>query len=151
MRNLIVLFVIVFAFGAVSFAGENLFSKLNFTVQIDYTPKALHKLKTNKEKVVVSVIVDQFGKQYMEEEAVAFKDIMINPGDKAFFHGIPLRKSSYRFKTNKRYRMMIGVTTARRVFKNNLLNCYEKSGAVDHNAFGVDGKVFEFKCELIYK
>ncbi len=151
MRKLIVLSVIVFIFSTGSLAGENLFSKLNFTVHIDYTPKALHKLKRNKEKVIVSVIIDQYGKQYMEDEAVAFKDIMIDPGDKAFFHGIPLRESSYRFKANKKYRMTVFVLTARRVFENNLLSCYEKSRAVDYDAFGINGKVFEFKCELIYK
>ena len=122
------------------------FSNLNFTVSINYTSRALQKLQDNDEKVTVSAIIDQYGKQYIEEEAVAFKDITINPGEKAVFHGIPLKESSYSYKENKKYILTINIVSARKVFINNLLIC---SGKIDFNIKDIKEKVLKFECKLI--
>lgn len=109
----------------------NIFSNLNFTVSVDYSPGALNKLRKSNEKVKVWVIIDQYGKQYMEEEAVADGEMIINSGEKAVFHGVPLRDSHYRYKSDKRYLLMIMAISARKTYENNILHCYSKS-MIDH-------------------
>ncbi len=150
----LMLYIIILSISA--FSGEksvskisfnNVFSKLNFTVSIDYSPKALRKLQKNHEKVKVWVIVDQFGKEYMEEEAVADGEITINPGEKAIFHGVPLTNSHYRYKANKKYLLTIMVISARKIYENNILHCYSKSGII-YDIHTIQDKVVAFTCKL---
>ncbi len=147
----------ILVFSVSSFGGESkispassskLFSNLNFAISIDYSSRALHKLQKSNEKVKVWIIIDQFGKQYMEEEAVASAEIIINPGEKAVFHGIPLEESNYRYKANKRYILTISVISARKIYENNILNCYSRSG-IDHDIHTIQNKTVQFTCKLI--
>lgn len=130
-------------------SSDKAFTHLSFTVSIDYSPRALHKLQESHEKVKVWVIIDQYGKQYMEEEAVGDKEIIINPGEKAVFHGIPSTKSHYRYKKNKKYILTISVISARKIYENNILHCYSKSGKIDYNIREIQGRELAFQCKLI--
>jgi len=129
---------------------SEVFSKLNFTVSIDYSSRALKKLQKSNEKVKVWVIIDQYGKQYMEEEAVAAGEVIINPEEKAVFHGVPLADSHYRYKKNKKYILSVEVISARKIYENNILHCYSKSGKIDYNIHEVQGKELVFQCKLIH-
>ncbi len=158
MIKLRLLMICIIVFSAYGVGGDRsssnistskIFSNLNFTVSINYTPKALHKLQKSNEKVKVWVIVDQYGKQYMEEEAVADVEIIINPGEEAVFHRIPLREKNYRYKNNKKYILTVSVISARKIFENNILDCYAKSGKIDYDISQIQGKVLEFQCKLI--
>lgn len=130
-------------------SSDKAFAHLNFTVSIDYSPRALHKLQESHEKVKVWVIIDQFGKQYMEEEAVADKELIINPGEKAVFYGIPLRESHYRYKKNKKYLLSVELISARKIYENNILHCYSKSGEINYNIHELQGRELAFYCKLI--
>jgi len=143
------LIVTIMVLGINCFAGEKVFANLNFSVSIDYSPKALHKLQKSHEKVKVWVIIDQYGKQYMEEESVADKEIIINPGEKAVFHGIPSTKSHYRYKKNKKYILTATVVSARKIYENNILDCYSKSGTTGYDIRKIQGRELVFQCKLI--
>lgn len=144
------LIVTIIVLGINCFAEEKAFADLDFTVSIDYSPKALHKLKKSHEKVKVWVIIDQYGKQYMEEEAVADKEIIINPEEKTVFHGIPSTKSHYRYKKNKKYILTVTVISARKIYENNILNCYSKSGKTGYDIREIQGRELVFQCKLIH-
>ncbi len=154
--RLIIVYIIVLSVngfaddrGAINTSSSEVFSKLNFTVSIDYSSKALQKLQKSNEKIKVLVIIDQYGKQYMEEEAVADKEIIINPGEKAVFYGIPSTESHYRYKKNKKYILTINVISARKIFENNILDCYAKAGKIDYDISQIQGKVLKYQCKLI--
>ena len=156
ISRLLIVYIIVlsiYSFGGdkrISNIPENkIFSNLDFTVAIDYSSKALQKLKKSNEKVKVWIIIDQYGKQYMEKEAVATKEIIINPGEKAVFHGIPLTENHYRYKKNKKYRLSVEVISARKIYENNIIHCYSKSGKVDYDIHKIQGKTLELQCKLI--
>lgn len=123
------------------------FSNLNFEVSIKYTKRALHKLQAGNEKVKVWVILDQYGKQYVEEEGVASDEIIIDPGEKAVFHGLPLANSSYQYKSDKRYKLTIMVISARHTYPDNILNCWSKYGT-EYDIKKLEGKRVEFECKL---
>ncbi len=155
ISRLLIIYIMILS--TYSFAGDKrisnipaskIFSNLNFTVAIDYSSSALQKLQKSNEKVKVWVIIDQYGKQYMEEEGVADGEMIINPGEKAVFHGVNLGDSHYRYKSNKKYMLTIMVISARKIYENNILNCYSKSN-IDYTIHTVQDKVVEFTCKLI--
>ncbi len=135
--------------GVVNTSSSEVFLKLNFTVSVDYSSRALHKLQESHEKVIVLAYIDQYGKQYVEDEGVADAEIIINPGEKAVFHGVPLRDSHYHYKKNKKYMLTIDVVSARKIYENNILDCYSKSGEFDYNIREIQGKELAYQCKLI--
>jgi len=143
----VIVFMIVLSIN--SFAEGKAFANLNFSVSIDYSSQALQKLQKSHEKVEVWVIIDQYGKQYMEEEAVAEGEIIINPGEKAVFHGLSSTDSPYHYNPNKRYMLTISIMSARKIYENNILDCYSKSGKIDYNIHEIQGKELVFQCKLI--
>ncbi|MEA3490391.1 MAG: hypothetical protein U9R27_00660 [Campylobacterota bacterium] len=148
MTKFILVLVYIVVFNIDSLAKERGFDNLNFAVSIDYSSRAMNKLKKSGEKVKVWVVIDQYGKRYMEEEAVADTEIIINPGEKAVFHGVPLRQSNYRYKKHKRYILTVMVVSARKKYSNNILNCYSRSGEVDYDTSRLAGEVLKFECKL---
>lgn len=144
------LIVTIIVLGINCFAEEKAFADLDFTVSIDYSPKALHKLQKSHEKVAIWATIDQYGKQYVEEEAVADKEIIINPGEKAVFHGISLTDSHYHYKKNKKYMLLVEVISARKIYEDNILDCYSKSGKINYNIREIQGRELVFQCKLIY-
>ena len=151
------LIVYIMVLSTYSFGGDKrisnipaskIFSNLNFTVSVDYSSSALKKLRKSNEKVKVWVIIDQYGKQYMEDEGVADGEIVINPGEKAVFHGVPLSDSHYRYKSNKKYLLTIMVISARKIYENNILLCHSKSNK-DYTIHTIQDEVVEFACKLL--
>ncbi len=121
----------------------------HFSIEMEYSPAALKKLNDNNEKLAVSLIVDQYGPQYMEEEAIATLDQKFTPGEKLQFQGIPFTKASYEIKPGKRYRLTITIFSATDVFKNNIVEVFSKNGVTDWDATQLNGKQLAYVCRLI--
>jgi hypothetical protein len=127
------------------------FKRLTFSVNIDYTPQALQTLKKVGEKVEIDAIIDQYGKSYMEEEAVAYETKIVSPGEKVIFHGVSVSDDSYHFQKGKRYIVTVMVSSARKAVLDNLLACEDLSGNIDYAMETLEGKELQFKCRIIHK
>jgi len=125
------------------------FKKLTFSVNIDYTAQALKKLKETGEMVEVDAIIDQYGKTYMEKEAVAYETKVVSPGESITFYGVSLSDENYHFQKEKRYVVTVMVLSARKAASDNLLDCEDVSGNIDYSMSSLQNKVLKFKCKLI--
>lgn len=135
--------------GSASASSNKVFANLHFAVSVDYTSEVWQKLREGNEQVTVSAIIDQYGKQYMEEEGISYKEITIIPGDNAVFQGMPPTESSYRYKKNKKYLLTINIYSARKTYQNNILNCSTESGRIDFDIQEIQDKVLKFQCKLL--
>ena len=136
---------------SISMASEaqQIFSNLNFKLDISYSSDLIRKFDKSGEKIKVVVWIDQFGEKYMEEEAIAYREITSTLKDKIAVRGVPLSDANYIYKRGKRYMVTVEIISARDVYTNNILNCFEYPEVKDMTIEDIQDSVVYFKCKLL--
>jgi len=123
-----------------------------FSIELNYSPAARKKLVDSGETLSLNLIVDQYGLEFMEEEAIAMVDLTVDPAAPAALiavNGIPFSDPAYQVNPEKRYRLTVTMSSARSVFPENVVDAYSESGEVDWDALQLNGKTLSYLCRLI--
>jgi len=144
-------FLLYILMSSISMASEaqKIFSNLNFKLDISYSSDLIRKFDKSGEKIKIIVWIDQFGKKYMEEEAIAYSEATIGLDDSVYIRGVPLRDTNYIYKRDKRYMVTIEIISAREVYADNILDCYEYPKVREMTIEDIQDSIMYFKCKLL--
>lgn len=123
-----------------------------FTIALQYSPAARKKLVDSGEKLIISLIIDQYGPEYMEKEAIASAELTVKPGDSndaIVVNGIPFSNPAYQVDPKKRYRLSVSMFSARAVLPDNVIDGYSITDDVTWDALQLNGQTLSYVCKLI--
>jgi len=118
---------------------------LHLKIVVDYSPQAKAKLQKSGEKVLATLILDQYGKKYMEVEGVASKDMLFDTQHDIMVESLHLNTP---YQANKNYKLTIMIISARKHYHDNLLECYASDGAVDYSIDKLKNATLYYTCRL---
>lgn len=123
-----------------------------FSITLNFSPAARKKLQDSGENLIVNLVVDQYGPEYMEEEGIASEDLVVTPAnfaDPIAVNGIPFSNPAYRVDPKKRYRLSVSMVSGRTVFPDNVIDGYSATDDSIWDALLMDGKNLPYVCKLI--
>jgi len=120
---------------------------LNLKLLVTYSPKAKAKLESSGEKLIASLILDQYGAKYMEVEGVATRDITFDTQHDIYLKKLTFKQAQY--DPSKRYKLTVSIFSARKVFDANILECHSKTMQADFEFQSIQNSTLEYRCKLI--
>jgi len=122
--------------------------ELNLKLIVNYSHKAKAKLKNNGEKLIASLMLNEYGAKYMSIEGVALKDTKFTPKHTITIKHLKMQKK-YKYNPNKNYKLNINIYSAREVFRNNIVSCMGITGDIEFDLKSIQNGSIEFECKLI--
>jgi len=122
--------------------------KLNLKLIINYSSNAKAKLENSGERLIASLMLNEYGDKYMTVEGVAMKEAKFSTKYDVNIHRMDMEKG-HTYNPNKNYKVNINIYTAREVFKRNLVDCWSGTNEIDFDLKKIQGGTIEFTCKLI--
>lgn len=118
------------------------------SIPIEYSDKAFNAIQASGGKLRSSLTVDQYGPQYMEEEAIAFLDRTLALEETLNVAGIPFSQSGYRINPEKTYKLTVTIFRSEEAAEDLILEVYSADGEVDWNTSEIQGRSLVHHCKL---
>ncbi|MEC5128363.1 hypothetical protein VSU19_16490 [Verrucomicrobiales bacterium BCK34] len=118
------------------------------SILIEYSDRAFNAIQASGGKLRASLIVDQYGPQYVEEESVAVLNTTIALGETLNVSGIPFSQPGYRVNPDKTYKLTVMILRSEEADENLLLEAYSPEGAVDWVTSEIQGRALTYYCKL---
>ncbi|MEA2027685.1 MAG: hypothetical protein U9N49_01740, partial [Campylobacterota bacterium] len=121
---------------------------LSLKLIVNYSPNAKVKLENSGEKLIASLMLNEYGDRYMTVEGVALKEATFSTKYDVGIHRLDIQKG-HSYDPTKNYKVNINIYTAGEIFENNLVNCQSSMGDIDFDIKKIQGGAIEFYCKLI--
>ncbi|MBN2825530.1 MAG: hypothetical protein JXQ76_09415 [Campylobacterales bacterium] len=122
--------------------------ELSLKLIVNYSSAAKAKLESSGERLIASLMLNEYDKGYAIVEGVAMKEAKFSTKYDVGIHRMDIQKG-HRFDPSKNYKVNINIYTAREVFENNLVDCRTKDYQIDFDYNAIQGGAIEFTCKLI--
>jgi hypothetical protein len=123
-----------------------------FSLKIILSAQAEEKLRSLGESITAAAIFDGDGESYPGIDNAPFRDVYLGRAEKEVdknniveFKDVKVSAKGTKHLTDKNYYVTINVYSARKVLKNNILNC----GVPEDRIQNIKGKTLDVGCSLI--